>query len=287
MDVKNTLSLLVSHSKSIDGATLLTEFFKQQQVRIARLEQQPAPESGELFSRLELVDDGELYRSYQLERAFSDKIGHPYRMQWQFFPLRQRQKVAIMVSQHDHVLMDLLWRFRRNQYAADISAVISNHEALRAEVERLDIPFHYIPVTPENKTSAEFETLQLLEGNADLIVLARYMQVLTTEFVSRYPQRIINIHHSFLPAFVGADPYRQAFVRGVKLIGATAHYVTEDLDQGPIIEQDAIRVSHRYSVAELKEMGQDLERSVLSRALKWHLEHRILVSEGKTTIFYN
>ena len=163
--------------------------------------------------------------------------------------------------------------------------VISNHEDLRGEVERFGIEYHHIPVSGDNKAEAEAKALALLEGQVDVIVLARYMQILSSDFVSHHPHRIINIHHSFLPAFVGANPYQQAHDRGVKLIGATSHYVTEDLDQGPIIEQNVQRVSHRHSAEELKSLGQDVERQVMLRAVRWHLEDRVIVDGNKTVVF--
>ena len=163
--------------------------------------------------------------------------------------------------------------------------VISNHDDLRDEVERFGIEYHHIPVTADNKAEAEAEALRLLEGRVDVVVLARYMQILSPDFVSNYPHRVINIHHSFLPAFVGANPYQQAHDKGVKLIGATSHYVTADLDQGPIIEQNVQRVSHRHSAAELKSLGQDVERQVMLRAVRWHLEDRVIVDGNKTVVF--
>jgi formyltetrahydrofolate deformylase len=181
-------------------------------------------------------------------------------------------------------MMELLWRWSRGSLPCDIVAVISNHEDLRASVESFGVPFHVVPVTAATKAEAEAQVEALL-GGVDLIVLARYMQILSADFTARWPHRIINIHHSFLPAFVGANPYQQAYDKGVKLIGATAHYVTADLDQGPIIEQDVERVSHRDEVPTLREMGQDVERQVLARAVRWHLEDRILVHGNKTIVF--
>ena len=179
----------------------------------------------------------------------------------------------------------MLWRWSRGELPAVVTGVISNHPDLRPAVESFGVPFHHVPVTPATKADAESRVLELLEGEADLLVLARYMQVLTPAFVDRYPNRIINIHHSFLPAFAGADPYRQAGDRGVKLVGATAHFVTPQLDEGPIIEQDVIRVSHRHSVSDLRELGRDIERTVLARAVKWFLEDRLIVHGNKTVVF--
>ena len=206
-------------------------------------------------------------------------------MQWQISYASEKKRMAVLVSRHDHVLMDLLWRTSRGDLPATIPMVISNHDDLRDEVERFGIEYHHIPVTADNKAEAEAEALRLLEGRVDVVVLARYMQILSPDFVSNYPHRVINIHHSFLPAFVGANPYQQAHDKGVKLIGATSHYVTADLDQGPIIEQNVQRVSHRHSAAELKSLGQDVERQVMLRAVRWHLEDRVIVDGNKTVVF--
>lgn len=206
-------------------------------------------------------------------------------MDWRLSYASDKKRMAILVSKHDHALMELLWRTMRGNLPATIPMVISNHEDLRGEVERFGIPYHHVPVNAENKLNAYAEMADMLDGKVDLIVLARYMQVLSPEFVARFPQQIINIHHSFLPAFVGANPYLQAWQRGVKLIGATSHYVTDELDQGPIIEQNVHRVSHRHSAEELKALGQDVERNVLLRAVQWHLEDRVIVDGNKTVVF--
>jgi formyltetrahydrofolate deformylase len=206
-------------------------------------------------------------------------------MDWRISYAAERKRTAILVSKQDHALLELLWRWSRGQLPIDVTHVISNHRDTRAAVESFGASFHHVPVTPENKAAAEQQILELLSDNTDLVVLARYMQILSADFVSHFPQQIINIHHSFLPAFIGADPYRRAAERGVKLIGATAHYVTEDLDEGPIIEQDVKRVSHRHEVDELKEFGRDIERNVLARAVRWHAEDRILLHQNRTVVF--
>jgi formyltetrahydrofolate deformylase len=194
--------------------------------------------------------------------------------------------VAVMVSKYEHCLQELLWRQRLAESAYEIPLVISNHPDLEHMADYHRIPYHLFPITKENKAEQEKAELELLkENNIDAIVLARYMQVLTPAFVNEYPNRIINIHHSFLPAFMGGNPYKQAYERGVKIIGATSHYVTEDLDEGPIIEQDIIRISHRDSVEDLRRRGRDLERIVLARAVSFHSENRILVNGRKTVVF--
>ena len=194
--------------------------------------------------------------------------------------------MAIFVSKYDHCLNDLLYRQQSGELACDIPLIVSNHADCQRLADFYKIPFFEIPVTKDNKPQAEAEQLRLLRDNKiDLIVLARYMQVLSSDFIRQYPNRIINIHHSFLPAFVGAKPYHQAFERGVKLIGATSHYVTEVLDDGPIIEQDVARISHRDALDDLLQKGRDLEKVVLSRGVRWHLENRVLLYGNKTVVF--
>jgi formyltetrahydrofolate deformylase len=193
--------------------------------------------------------------------------------------------VALMASREDHCLVDLLWRQRRRELDMDIECVISNHDDLRGEAEALGVPYHYIPVIKGEKEAAEARALELLAGRVDAVILARYMQILSAEFLEALGCPIINIHHSFLPAFAGADPYRRAYDRGVKLIGATAHYVTAELDAGPIIEQDVQRVGHGYTLEDLVRVGRDLERMVLARAVRSHLDDRVLVHEGRTIVF--
>ena len=236
------------------------------------------------FMRLELQTGGLDVTLDELKREFAEKVAAPFRMEWRFGASRARRRVAVLVSKHDHALMELLWEWKRGDLRADVAAVISNHPDLRAPVEGFGVPYHHVPNSKEQRAAAEAQMLRIL-GEVDLVVLARYMQIVSAEFVSRFRDRIINIHHSFLPAFAGADPYRQAWRRGVKIVGATAHYVTAELDAGPIIEQDVARVSHRHSVEDLRAMGRDLERRVLVRAVKWHCEERVIVHENKTVVF--
>lgn len=198
----------------------------------------------------------------------------------------EKKRLAIMVSKQGHCLEDLLSRWRSGELDANIRLIVSNHPDRKEIADYYRIPYYHFPITPENKIEQEKKILQLFEKEQiDTVVLARYMQILTPQFVNRYPDAIINIHHSFLPAFAGADPYRQAFRRGVKIIGATSHYVTEELDEGPIIAQDVIRVSHRDTVDDLKRKGRDIEKLVLARAVKLHLENRVIVYNGKTIVF--
>jgi formyltetrahydrofolate deformylase len=214
-------------------------------------------------------------------------IATKFQMTWRLAQSNHREKMVILVSKYDHCLVDLLYRHKSGELACDIPLIISNHPDNQSIAEFYRIPYVTIPVPKDNKRPAEEKILSLLrQHDPDFIVLARYMQILSNEFVNEYPQRIINIHHSFLPAFVGAKPYHQAFERGVKLIGATSHYVTEVLDDGPIIEQDVTRISHRDSVDDLLQKGRDLEKVVLSRAVRWHVENRILLYGKKTVVFH-
>jgi formyltetrahydrofolate deformylase len=212
------------------------------------------------------------------------EVGERFAMDWRIAYGTKVRRVAIFASKQEHCLYDLLIRHRAGELACEIAMVISNHADAEPIARHFGVPFHHVPVTAETKAAAEATTFELLEG-IDLIVLARYMQILSPEFVAKFSSRIINIHHSFLPAFVGANPYRQAYAKGVKMIGATSHYVTADLDQGPIIEQATIRVTHADSVDDLVRKGRDIERAVLATAVRWHLEDRILVYAGKTVVF--
>ena len=220
-----------------------------------------------------------------LESAFSEQVAQPHDMHWHITYAAQLPRMAILVSKYDHALLELLWRHAQGELPAQITQVISNHPDLERAVAHFGIPFKHIPVTKDTKTQAEQQILQALGNDTDLIVLARYMQVLSADFVAHYPQKIINIHHSFLPAFAGANPYKQAYDKGVKIIGATAHYVTADLDEGPIIEQAVGRVSHRHDAGDMMRLGRDLERQVLARAVQWHLEDRIVLEGARTIVF--
>jgi formyltetrahydrofolate deformylase len=215
--------------------------------------------------------------------AFAAEVAEPFGMEWRFEDARRPKRTAIFVSRYDHCLLDLLWRARRGELPIEVGMVVSNHADLADDVASFGIPFEHVPVTKETKPEAEAQQLGLLGGTYDLVVLARYMQILSGDFLEQAGIPVINIHHSFLPAFAGAGPYRKARERGVKLIGATAHYVTEDLDEGPIIEQDVVRVSHRDDAVELERRGADVERTTLARAVAWHCEDRV-VATGATTV---
>lgn len=280
-----TATLLIKCQDRAGIVQAVSEFFYRYGANIISLDQYSTePQGGQYFMRLEFAL-AELDNVLDtLKASFAHTVAKTYAMDWQLFDNRKRKKVGILVSKYDHALLDLLWRWQQGQLECDISCVVSNHEDLRQSVENFGVPFFCIPVTKDNKPQAEAQINEKFAG-CDLLILARYMQILSPEFVSDWSMRIINIHHSFLPAFVGADPYRQAYDKGVKLIGATAHYVTAELDQGPIIEQDVHRVTHRQHVPELRAIGQDVERSVLTRAVKWHLQNRVIVTGNKTVVF--
>jgi formyltetrahydrofolate deformylase len=247
------------------------------------------PSGGRFFLRTEFFLEGDSRAGgarKELRERFQVQVGERFEMDCRFRWWDERQRVAILVSRHDHCLVDLLWRHRRGELDAEVVAVVSNHPDLRGEAEAAGVAFHHVPVEGEGAMAgAEAALLELLAGEAEVIVLARYMRVLSGDFLTRIGAPIINIHHSFLPAFAGADPYRRAREHGVKLIGATAHYVTEELDAGPIIEQGVERVDHTQSARELERVGRDIERVVLARALALHLDDRVIVDGGRTVVF--
>ena len=243
------------------------------------------PEGGEFFLRMEFTLPPAGATSAALAERFAAEVAEPFGMGFRFWDAHDRKRMAILVSRYDHCLQDLLWRWKRDELEAEVSLVASNHEDLREDVEFFGVPFHHVPVDRENKRESEERLLGLLGWQVDFVVLARYMQILSGEFLDRLAVPVINIHHSFLPAFAGAGPYERAKERGVKLIGATAHYVTEQLDAGPIIEQDVIRVSHRDDAEALARLGSDIERTVLARAVQWHCEDRV-IRHGNTTVVF-
>jgi formyltetrahydrofolate deformylase len=243
------------------------------------------PEGGSFFLRTVFHRAGLSAMREELERHFAAEVGRPFAMQWTFADAGVPKRAAIMVSRYDHCLLDLLWRARRDELDLDIGLVLSNHPDLAEDVRAFGVPFVHIPVTRETKAEAERRQLELLAGNFDVVVMARYMQILSPHFLAAVGAPVINIHHSFLPAFAGAAPHERARERGVKLIGATAHYATEHLDEGPIIEQDVVRASHRDSAEELERRGADVERTVLARAVQWHCEDRIVIDGERTVVF--
>ncbi|HEV2981099.1 MAG TPA: formyltetrahydrofolate deformylase [Solirubrobacteraceae bacterium] len=246
------------------------------------------PTGGRFFLRTEFVlADGADARAQRqdLQESFAREVADRFGMQWQMRWRDQRLRMAILASRQDHCLLDLIWRWQRGELDAEIAMVISNHPDLEARVTAAGLPYHHVPVDAGEKARAEEAMLALLGGRIDLLVLARYMQILSGDFLRALGVPAINIHHSFLPAFAGAEPYRQAREHGVKLIGATSHYVTEELDAGPIIEQDVVRVGHQHTARELERMGRDVERVVLARAVTLHLDDRVIVDGPRTIVF--
>lgn len=277
--------LLISCPDRPGIVAAVSRFLFEQEANIIDSDQHSTdPTGGIFFMRVEFQLSGLEQRGPALERAFS-QIAAPFDMAWRIAYAGRVKRLAIFVSKAEHALFELLWHRRAGDLRAEIAMVLSNHPDLEQTVATWGIPFHYVPVDKSRKEEAERKQLALMEGKVDLVVLARYMQIITPGFIKHYPNRIINIHHSFLPAFVGADPYARAYERGVKLIGATAHYVTEELDAGPIIEQDVERVDHRKEVEDLRRIGRYVERTVLTRAVTWHVEDRVLVHGNKTIVF--
>ncbi len=283
--MKNTAILLVDCPDRKGIVAGIANLLYSHGANILHADQHQDNELGLFFMRVEwAMEDFELDPA-QFAGRFRP-LAEEFHMNWRVEYSSAPVSMAIFVSREQHCLLDLLHRNQNKELRARIPLIVSNHPEARPFAEFYGIPFHYLPVEASGKAEAERQQLALLEENKiDLVVLARYMQILSPEFVARYPQRIINVHHSFLPAFSGARPYQAAFRRGVKLIGATSHYATETLDEGPIIEQDVTRVSHRYELEDFVEKGRDLERVVLSRAVRWHLEHRILCYANKTVVF--
>ncbi len=283
--MKNTAILLIDCPDRKGIVATVANFLYTHGANILHADQHQDNELGLFFMRVEWSLDGFDVEPLQFTERFRP-VAEEFQMRWRVEYSSAPASIAIFVSREQHCLLDLLHRHQSGELACRIPLIVSNHPDARPFAEFYGIPFHHVPVDASNKAAAEGRHLALLEENKiDLVVLARYMQILPAHFVSRYPHRIINVHHSFLPAFSGARPYRAAFRRGVKLIGATSHYVTEVLDEGPIIEQDVTRVSHRYELDDFVEKGRDLERIVLSRAVRWHLESRILCYANKTVVF--
>lgn len=283
--MKNSATLLITCPDTKGIVAAIADFLYQHNANILHADQHQDAENSLFLMRVEWdlkdfsLDEASFARAFEV-------IAKTYKMTWELKLSADKPRMAIMVSQYDHCLADLLHRYKNNELQCDIPLIISNHLNAQKLAEFYGIPFFHIPVEKDKKKEAEAEQFALFDGyQVDFIVLARYMQILSEDFVKRYPQRVINIHHSFLPAFIGAKPYHRAFERGVKLIGATSHYVTEVLDEGPIIEQDIDRISHRDQVEDLIQKGRDLERIVLYKAVRWHIENRILIYGNKTVIF--
>ncbi len=265
----------------------VTGFVHAKGGNIVYLDQHVDQQANVFFMRLESNFDADRFSESAFEKEFQKKLAQRYSMQWSMHWAGIQPKMALFVSKYNHCLYDLLSRYSSGELQVAIPFVLSNHDDLRAIAEQFDIPFYHIPVTKATKGEAEDEQLKLLASHdVDFIVLARYMQIVSAKIIDHYPDKIINIHHSFLPAFAGAKPYHAAFKRGVKIIGATSHYVTEALDEGPIIEQDVTTVTHAHRIADFIAKGRDLEKIVLARAVKLHVERKTMVYDNKTVIFY-
>lgn len=264
----------------------VTQFIYSHKGNILYIDQYVDRENKAFFMRLESEFNGDLKAIDQFEEAFTSGPAKKYNMVWSLHPHDKKPRMALFVSKYDHCLYDLLGRFKSGELEVEIPFILSNHADLQPIAEAFDIPYYHIPVTKETKAKAEEKQLSLLkEHNVSFIVLARYMQIISAKLIQHFPNKIINIHHSFLPAFPGAKPYHSAFERGVKIIGATSHYVTEELDAGPIIEQEVAHVTHTHSVGQLVAKGRDLEKIVLSRAVKNHIAHKVMVYSNKTIVF--
>lgn len=282
---KETFILLMSCPDQKGLVARVARFLYEAGANILHADHHVDPEANIFFMRIEWEAEGFQLSRDDLKSTFGQLVA-PLGMEWSFHCSSQVQRLAIFVSRQDHCLMDLLWRYRAREIQCEIPLLISNHMEYGPVAREYGMDFRYIPITQETKQSQEFLEINLLhEYRIDLVVLARYMQILSPAFIQVFPRRIINIHHSFLPAFIGGNPYRKAYERGVKLVGATSHYVTEDLDQGPIIEQDVVRVSHRDTLEDLIRKGRDLEKQVLARAVRAHLLHNVLSYANKTVVF--
>lgn len=288
----NTATLTISCPDRPGIVAAVSQFLHRHGANIIHSDQHStdphALESGgsTFFMRMEFHLGGLDQTGDAFAAAFARDVAGPLNMDWHLSYAARPKRMALLVSRYDHCFLDLLWRKRRGELNVEIPLVISNHEDLRRDAEMFGLPFHVVPVTRENKPGAEAEQVRLMrEAGVDFAVLARYMQILSGNFLQAFGRPVINIHHSFLPAFIGANPYRAAFTRGVKLIGATSHYVTEDLDAGPIIAQDVVPVTHRDTPESLVRVGRDVERQVLARAVKAHVEDRVLVHGNKTVVF--
>ena len=283
--MKNSAILLLACPDRKGLVATISDFVFRHNGNIIHANEHADEESNLFLMRVEFDPAGFDIPLSEFKKYFAS-IAEKYQMNWRLAQSSHRPKMAVLVSKYDHCLVDLLYRHKSGELACEIPLIISNHPDNQPIADFYKIPYAVVAVLKENKQAAEQKILALLrQHEPDFVVLARYMQILPAEFLTEFPQRIINIHHSVLPAFVGAKPYHQAFERGVKLIGATSHYVTEVLDDGPIIEQDVVRISHNDSLDDLLRKGRDLEKVVLSRAVRWHIENRILVYGNKTVVF--
>ena len=286
LPVKDIGRLLLRCADGPGIVAAITTFLAEAGANIVSLDQHSTQQTGGTFMQRTIFHlPGLAAAREDLEREFRLRVAEPFGIDYRLTEAAKPKRVALMASNEDHCLLDLLWRNRRGELDMSVVMVIANHADLADQVRPFGVPFIHIPAKRDIRELAEQRQLDLLRGNVDLVVLARYMQIVSPQFLDQVGCPLINIHHSFLPAFIGAAPYRRAKERGVKLVGATAHYVTEDLDEGPIIEQDVVRVDHRHDVADLVRLGADVERAVLSRAVQWHCEDRVVRHGNQTVVF--
>ncbi len=280
-------AILLAHCPSQEGIMFdITDFLYKNNAAVIRLDQHIDEDSNHFFIRAEWKLDDFAIPTPKVKEFFKTLVADKYQMKWHIHFQPNTPKVALFVSKYGHCFYDILSRVDNKEWNIEIPLIISNHEKFRPAAEKFNIPYYCFPKNAENKAQQEKEELALLaDHDIDLVILARYMQILSQDFISHYPDKIINIHHSSLPAFPGSNPYKSAYIRGVKFMGATAHYVTEDLDAGPIINQNVVPISHRESISEMKRKGKDIEKVVLAEAIWAHINHRVLVYKNKTVVF--
>jgi formyltetrahydrofolate deformylase len=280
------ITLLIHCNDQPNIIASVTNFMALNNGNIVYIDQHVDREQNIFFMRLECEFSSDSFSVESFKELFQNALVDKFDFKWRIYAANKKPKMALFVSKYDHCLYDILGRYNSGELNLEIPFILSNHEDLKSIADNFKIPFYHIPVTKENKKEAELKQIELLETHdIDFVVLARYMQIVSSLLIDKYPNKIINIHHSFLPAFVGAKPYHSAFKRGVKIIGATSHYITEELDAGPIIEQDVAHVSHSYSIKDLIAKGRDLEKIVLSNAIKLHANRKVMVFNNKTVIF--
>jgi len=282
----NKITILIHCKDRPNIIASVTNFIAKKGGNIVYIDQHVDREQDIFFMRLESEFASECFSTESFKSIFKSDLADTFEMKWRIYSSKKKPKMALFISKYDHCLYDLLGRYNSGELNLEIPFIISNHIDLKNIADNFKIPFYHIPVTKDTKQDAEEKQLQLLEAhNIDFIVLARYMQIISGKLINKFPNKIINIHHSFLPAFVGAKPYHSAYKRGVKIIGATSHYVTEELDAGPIIEQDVTRVTHAHAISDLISKGRDLEKIVLANAVKLHAQRKVMVFNNKTVIF--
>ena len=282
----NKITLLIHCNDQSGIIASVTNFIAENKGNIVYIDQHVDREQDIFFMRLESEFSDASFSIDLLKDEFKNSLAERFEMKWRIYSSEEKINMALFVSKYDHCLYDILGRYNSGELNVNIPFILSNHKDLKLIADSFNIPFYHIPVTKETKSEAEEQQVKLLEEhNIGFVVLARYMQIISDKLISKYPNRIINIHHSFLPAFVGAKPYHSAYKRGVKIIGATSHYITEELDAGPIIEQDVAHVTHAYSIEDLIAKGRDLEKIVLSNAIKLHIDRKVMVYNNKTVIF--